>query len=170
VVGGDLGCVVGGVGRVVGGVVGWVVGGVVGWVVGGVVGWVVGGVVGPVVGGVVVTHGELVKTLLSKVTAPLRARARPSTVAPVFRVIEVNAMMFPTKVVVVPSVADEPTCQNTLQAWAPPVRMTELFEPVMSVLPAWKMKTESAVPLRVSGSGPLRVMSLDAVYTPEVKV
>jgi hypothetical protein len=53
----------------------------------------------------------LVMVLVSKVTAPFRASARPSTVAPVVSVIEVNARMFPRNVEPVPSVAELPTCQ-----------------------------------------------------------
>ena len=49
--------------------------------------------------------------LLSSVTAPLRASILPSTVAPVFSVIEVSARIVPAKLVVVPSVAELPTCQ-----------------------------------------------------------
>lgn len=49
----------------------------------------------------------------SMVTAPLRANTRPSTVAPVLRVIDVSAKIFPTKVVLVPRVAELPTCQKT---------------------------------------------------------
>ncbi len=48
----------------------------------------------------------------------------------------------PTKVVSVPSVAELPTCQNTLQAWAPLISATVLFEAVMRVLADWKMNTE----------------------------
>src|SRR6202158_3950723 len=106
---------------------------------------------------------ESVKRLLSRVTAPLRARARPSTDAPVVTVIDVKARMLPLKAVPVPSVADEPTCQNTLLAWTPPERTTELFDAVMSVLPAWKMNTESAEPVRVSGTVPVSAIPAAAV-------
>jgi hypothetical protein len=105
---------------------------------------------------------ELVNTLLSNVTEAFLAKARPSTVALVLRVIAVKARMLPTKEVLVPRVADEPTCQNTLHACAPPVRTTELPEPVMSVLPAWKMNTEAESPLRVSGR-PFSAIELEAV-------
>ncbi len=47
----------------------------------------------------------------SRETAPERVRARPSSTAPVLSVIEVSARIFPANVDVVPSVADEPTCQ-----------------------------------------------------------
>jgi hypothetical protein len=46
------------------------------------------------------------------------------------------AMIVPTKLVVVPSVAELPTCQYTLQGWAPLIKLTELPGPVMSVDPA----------------------------------
>jgi hypothetical protein len=54
-------------------------------------------------------------TLLSSVTAPVRAKRAPSLVAPVFRVMLASARMFPLKSVVVPSVAELPTCQNAPQ-------------------------------------------------------
>ena len=57
-------------------------------------------------------HAACVMVLVSIVTAPFRASARPSMVAPVVgREIEVNAMMVPLKVLAVPSVAELPTCQ-----------------------------------------------------------
>ena len=42
-------------------------------------------------------HGPLEMTLVSSVTAPLRARSCPITDAPVFAVIEVSAKMCPIK-------------------------------------------------------------------------
>src|SRR4029077_17046469 len=51
--------------------------------------------------------------LVSRVTAPLRASALPhEMVAPVFSVMLVSARISPTKVVVVPSVAELPTRQK----------------------------------------------------------
>jgi hypothetical protein len=63
----------------------------------------------------------------------------------------VNANTFPTKSVPVPKVAELPTCQNTLQAWAPLIRSTEEAEAVVMVEPNWKTKTafESPPPSRV---------------------
>jgi len=52
-----------------------------------------------------------VTELVSNVTAPLRAKSLPFTVAPVVAVIEVRAIRLPTNAVLVPSVADSPTCQ-----------------------------------------------------------
>jgi hypothetical protein len=69
----------------------------------------------------------------SRVTAPLRASARPAMVSPVFTEMDVRARMLPEKLVLVPRVAELPTCQNTLQACASPVRMTLLAESVTSV-------------------------------------
>src|SRR5205814_5308723 len=62
--------------------------------------------------------------LASNATAPFRASARPSSVAPAFSVMEVYARMFPLQTELPPSVAELPTCQKTLQARAPPVRIT----------------------------------------------
>ena len=58
----------------------------------------------------------------SRVTAPLRASARPAIVSPVSTEIDVRARTLPAKSELVPRVAELPTCQNTLQAWASPVR------------------------------------------------
>jgi hypothetical protein len=60
----------------------------------------------------------------SSVTAPLRASARPSTVSSVVTVIDCKARMLPWNMEPVPSVAELPTCQNTLQGWAPLVSRT----------------------------------------------
>src|ERR1051325_6605799 len=57
--------------------------------------------------------------LESRVTAAVRASSRPSTVAPVVTVMEAKAMMVPLNTEPVPSVAELPTCQNTLAARAP---------------------------------------------------
>src|ERR1700682_4138230 len=51
--------------------------------------------------------------LVSIVTAPVSAMARPSRVAPVVMVMLMFARMLPANAVVVPSVAELPTCQNT---------------------------------------------------------
>ncbi len=56
----------------------------------------------------------------------------------------------PTNVELLPSVAELPTFQKTLHWLAPPMKVTELAEPVISVEAAWKMKTDDASPLRVS--------------------
>ena len=61
-------------------------------------------------------HTGVVIVLVSRVTAPLRASNRPSIVAPVVAVIDVSASTLPIEVRVVPSVAELPTCQNTLHA------------------------------------------------------
>ena len=74
------------------------------------------------------------------VTAPLRARARPSMVVPVFRVMEVSAMMVPLKVELVPRVAELPTCQKMLQGSAPLMRRMLLSGAVTRVEPAWKIQ------------------------------
>ncbi|HET6483428.1 MAG TPA: hypothetical protein VFG35_25795, partial [Actinoplanes sp.] len=53
---------------------------------------------GEEVGGLVAAaQNGVVMSLSSSVTAPLPARARPTRSAPVFMVIEVSAMMLPTR-------------------------------------------------------------------------
>ena len=81
--------------------------------------------------------------LESSVTAAVRANSRPSTVAPVVTVIEAKARMFPLNTEPVPRVAELPTCQKTLAALAPPLRLTWRPDVVTSVEPIWKMKFET---------------------------
>ena len=78
--------------------------------------------------------------------------------APVFNVMLVSARMSPTNDVVVPSVAELPTCQNTLVPWPPLITLTLALLAVMSVLPIWKMKTALGLPCAFEreGSGQLR--------------
>src|ERR1035437_2256525 len=75
-------------------------------------------------------------TLLSKVTAPLIARALPQPmVAPVFRVMLWYARMFPWNDVVVPRVAELPTCQYTFGSVRLLLKITDELLAVVSVLP-----------------------------------
>jgi hypothetical protein len=85
---------------------------------------------------VAAAHVGMVMVLSSRLTWPFRANTRPSTVVPVCTVAEVKAKTLPTKVELVPKVAELPTCQNTLQASAPPVSLTVLLEAVIRVDPA----------------------------------
>jgi len=94
-----------------------------------------------------------VMMLLSRVTAPVLASARPPRlspptpmVAPVFMVMLAIAMMVPWKSVVLPSVAELPTCQNTAHAPAPLINDTDELDAVVSVLPIWKMKVAFVLP------------------------
>ena len=69
----------------------------------------------PTVGGTGGTeHVEMAITFESIVTAPFCARALPESVASVVSVTLASAKIFPTNVVVVPIVAELPTCQKTL--------------------------------------------------------
>src|SRR6266446_1985693 len=70
-----------------------------------------------------------------RVTAPVRAKTRPVTLAPVVMVSLIFARMLPAKAVLVPSVAKLPTCQNTFPAVAPLARTTEDLLAVVSVVP-----------------------------------
>ena len=80
-----------------------------------------------------------VTVLLSSVTAAFRARALPFTLALVFKVMLWSARIFPANEVVVPRVAELPTCHHTPQAEAPLVSVIEELLAVVSVLPIWKM-------------------------------
>jgi hypothetical protein len=50
--------------------------------------------------------------------------------------MDVRANMVPEKLLVVPMVAELPTCQKTLHAWAPFSRTTELPDAAISDEPA----------------------------------
>jgi len=84
---------------------------------------------------VVPPHAEMETWLESIVTEPFCARSLPSTVAHVMRVMLVSAKIFPTKLVVEPSVAELPTCQKTLQGLAPLISNTDEPLAVVRVLP-----------------------------------
>src|ERR1700676_3074697 len=69
-------------------------------------------------------HGPgFVTVLVTKVTAATCVKTLPSTIAPVCSVIDADARIFPRKSVP-PKVAELPTCQKTLDALAPLVRIT----------------------------------------------
>jgi len=108
--------------------------------------------------------------LVSIVTAPLRAKALPDTLAPVLRVTLVSARIFPANVVVVPIVAELPTCQNTLQGLPPLTIRTDAWLAVVSVLPIWKMKTALALPWALSVSAPVSCADDEKQLTPGVSV
>jgi hypothetical protein len=109
-------------------------------------------------------------TSSSRVTAPLRASTRPMMVSAVCTVIDVRARMVPTKVELVVRVAELPTCQKTLQAWAPSVRRTVVPVSVMRVEPAWKMKTAFGLPCASRVSEPPTSSEDVALYTPGPRV
>jgi hypothetical protein len=87
--------------------------------------------------------------LVSNVTAAVCARARPDTIrALVFSVMLAFASTFPMNVVPTSSVAELPTCQNTLQGDPPLITLTDEPGEVMSVLPIlktnWALGSDSA--------------------------
>ena len=84
--------------------------------------------------------------LLSSVTAPFCAKVLPDTVALVFNVMLVSARMFPMNEVVVPRVAELPTCQNTLQPEALLITFTDELLAVVSDDAIWKTKTAPGFP------------------------
>jgi len=112
----------------------------------------------------------VVMVSVSRVTAPLRARTRPSMVTPVVTLMEVRARMLPRNTEAVPRVAELPTCQNTWQAWAPLVRVTRLAEAVLRVEPAWKTKTASGLPPASRVRSPVNPSVEADRYTPAVRV
>jgi len=99
-----------------------------------------------------VLHEEMSTPLPSIVTAPVCAKALPETRAPVSKLMLVRARMFPKNDVVVPRVAELPTCQYALHLLPPLIMATDESEAVMRVLAIWKMKSAFGSPcaLRVS--------------------
>src|SRR3972149_6524215 len=100
--------------------------------------------------GIEASATQLVMALVSSVTAPLRAKALPSKmVAPVFIVMLGSGRICPWKAVPVSSVAELPTCQNTVHPGIPsPLLIVTTDEPgaVVSVLPIWKTNSASGSP------------------------
>ncbi len=127
-------------------------------------------VVAPVV--VVVNGGvqEFVIRLEFRVMAPSRASSRPVTSAPVLAVMDAWARIVPTIFEPVPSVAELPTTQNTLQADAPLMSETLLFDAVPSVDPAWKIHTEAELPCAFRVNIPVTASDDGDSYTPGSKV
>lgn len=85
-------------------------------------------------------------------TAPFLASARPFRMpgrlpAP-SSVMLVNAIIVPAKLLPVCMVAEEPTCQNTLQGDTPFKTTLELV-PVIRVLAIWKINTSLGPPFSV---------------------
>jgi hypothetical protein len=85
---------------------------------------------------------------LINVTAAFRAKALPLRVTPLFMLMLWSAIIVPSNVVVVPRVAELPTCQKMLHVL--PVPTTDEPDPVVSVLPILKTQTSVGRPLRVS--------------------
>jgi hypothetical protein len=92
---------------------------------------------------------------VSIVTAPPRAKTRPSIITPAPTVIDTAARMLPRNAESAPSVAELPSCQKTLQAWAVPTRLTMLFAAVMTVVAERKMKIASGSPCASSVTVPV---------------
>src|ERR1700759_3117107 len=91
-------------------------------------------------------------------------------VSPLSTEIDVKARIVPWKVVPELSVAELPTCQKTLQAWAPLVRRTAVPVSVPREEPAWKMKTAFGSPCASRVSDPPTSSEDVALYTPGARV
>jgi len=105
-------------------------------------------------------HTLFVIVLESSVTVPVRATSEPLIVAPVVAVIDDKATMCPAKFELVPSVAEDPTCQKTLQACAPLVRITLLPLAVVKESGKVKTNTEFGSPAPLSVSEPERLANV----------
>ena len=90
-------------------------------------------------------QAEPVKALLSRVTAPVCASARPFKLAPVCMAIDVEAKTFPISDVLVPRTAELTSRHHTLQGLPP----TTLAVPEVVRVEA-DLKIQTPDPLRVS--------------------
>ena len=115
------------------------------------------------------TDAGTVTTLDANVTAALLANARPSKDAPVPSEIDCAAIIVPLKTEFVPRVAEVPTCQNTLEAFAPPARITLIPAPTLRAVPIWNIQTSVALPVRVT-SEPVIAAVLVNLYKPVTSV
>ena len=84
--------------------------------------------------------------LPARVTPAFLANALPSSVAPVLKVMDSNAITVPLKTEVVPKVAELPTCQKMLDADALPLRITLRPDVVVRADAICIMKTALAFP------------------------
>ncbi len=109
-----------------------------------------------VVGG---AHVGLSTVLLSRLTWPTRASRRPVTSAPVAAVIDWSARIVPTNTESVPSVAELPTCQNTLHGLGVLMTATTLPDAVVSAVPILKTNSASGLPWKSRVRAPLNKAS-----------
>src|SRR5579859_2556295 len=101
----------------------------------------------------------MVMTLASNATEPTRARALPSSVALVSSVMDCAASRVPLKTELPPIVAELPTCQKTLAALAPPLKMTWRPVVVTSVEAIWKIQTPFVSPRAFKVRSPEEISS-----------
>ena len=112
-----------------------------------------------------VRHPAPVMVLLSRVTPPVCARARPSRAAPVCSWMLVLARIFPSNTVPIPSVAELTSRHHTLQG-SPPTTLALPELEVMSVAADLKIQTPDD-PLRVSVPDNVKA---SAQYTPGTRL
>jgi len=132
--------------------------------------------VGVLVATAVPPQSARLTVLVSRVTAPVRASARPTMLAPVLRMMLAWARMLPRNSVVVPSVAEEPIRKKTLHAAAatgtvPEFRMTTReAAAVVRVEPVLKIKVEVGLPWASSVRVPVNCADVSKQKTPGVSV
>ena len=102
---------------------------------------------------------------------PVRASTRPSTVAPVFNVMDCIATTVPLNTLVVPNVAELPTCQNMLEAKAPPLNITLRPDVIVRVVAIWIINIASGLPFASNVRSPDEIASDEVdLYNPGVRV
>lgn len=102
---------------------------------------------------------------------PVLASILPSTVAPVFNVMDCMARTVPLNTVVVPKVAELPTCQKILEAKAPPLKITLRPDVVVRVVAIWMIKIAAELPFASNVRSPDEMASDEVdLYNPGVSV
>ena len=105
------------------------------------------------------------------VIPPILANALPSRVAPVLKVIDCIARTVPLNTVVVPKVAELPTCQKMLEAIAPPLRITLRPDVVVRVDAICIINTALEFPFASNVKSPDDTASEEVdLYSPGVSV
>jgi hypothetical protein len=115
-------------------------------------------------------HVWTLTIFVSRVTLPPNANAPPFNTAAVSSVTEAAARILPWNALSVPKVAEDPTCQNTLQANAPPVSTIPEPVAVIKELPIWKYQASLDEPVPARAKTPVRAAELLKLYVPGGKV
>ncbi len=111
-----------------------------------------------------------VTVLESRVMAAFSVITRPVHDVAAPRPTLVAAMSVPLKTVLAPTVAVDPTLQNTLRGLAPLIRVTAEAGAVVSVVPIWRMKMASGSPPASRVTVPVNWAAASKQWMPGISV
>ncbi|KAF4621643.1 hypothetical protein G7Y89_g14507 [Cudoniella acicularis] len=109
------------------------------------------------------------KVFVSIVRVPPRANKPPLLLAPPSAVTETCARIVPANAMLIPKVADVPTCQKTLQGKPPPESITAEPTEVTKVEPIWKYQASVGDPVPASIKVPVSCADELNSYVPGAK-